>query len=837
MRPDKLRRVEAGQSARGERIASGLAAAPRFLGRYRIVAELARGSTSVVYLGIVAGPGGFNKLFALKQLRAALAEDPANVAMFLAEARLAGRLSHSNVVSTLEIEEDSALPYIVMEYLEGQPLFRASARARMTGAPLSVPMQLAILSDAVEGLSYAHQALGYDGAPLCVVHRDVSPNNVFVTYGGQTKLLDFGIAQSREIEGPRGGSPRGKVAYMSPEQAAGMTVDARADIFAVGVMLWEAVTGQRFWAQTTGETQIIDLLAAGRSPTARESALVGVPPDLQYIIMNATEPDPVDRYESAAALQADLQVVFRRMAPSGFNHRDVGRRLSEIFADDRARLQAAIDTQLELAQGAGEGGRPIPWLSAHSTAPPPRVGLDGAMPPDVRQTERAVRVATGPSEPAGTLAHAGPQAPADGEARAAMQAGTAERDEPPTTPRSLNIARRSGRASNLAVQSPPPSSGIAPLRAAGLRPPSAWLDEAPADADAADDTPLAEAPSDPATDEIIDEDGYVEADDSLTPLPTEIYEPGHRPDATEEEPFGAVLAGLTDAGPSAASSPSASTAAAAGPAPSGKAPVATAPDPGLRDVARQAPRAPEPRSAVATLPSMSIPVLPPSVHASDRPMAAGTAVSIAPAGSAPLAAAGKWSRKQSIILASAIAGVIAAVAVSSLRDRGSAPQPAARTVSSATAPVSAPQPVVVSLPALAQPQPQPPPTEAIGLAPSPARTTPTTPTTRPTLDPAGAALLPEGSGGDTPPGNAAASLPANTPGSAWGPAAGHLGLHAAAAAAPHAPAPVRAAPMPRAAPPPTPIATPAAHAVFPTATAMPVVRPVRSIDVTNPYSP
>jgi serine/threonine-protein kinase len=856
-RPDKLWRVEGGQGARGERVASGLAAAPRFLGRYRIVAELARGSTSVVYLGIVAGPGGFNKLFALKQLRAALAEDPANVAMFLAEARLAGRLSHSNVVSTLEIEEDSALPYIVMEYLEGQPLFRAGARARMAGVPLSIPLQLAILSDAVEGLSYAHQAVGYDGAPLCVVHRDVSPHNVFVTYGGQTKLLDFGIAQSREIEGPRTGSPRGKVAYMSPEQAAGTSIDARADIFAIGVMLWEAVTGQRFWAQTTGEGQILDFLAAGRSPPGREKALGGVPPDLQYIIMNATEPDPVDRYESAAALQADLQVVLRRMAPSGFNHRDVGRRVGEIFADDRARLQSAIDTQLELVHGAGDSARAVPWLSAHSTAPPPRVA-DGAMPPDLPSSRAeggsaaSAPRAGGPVEPTGTPAYAGAQppsvarAPVHRDERAAMQAAprlqggapgrAAERDESPTTPRSLNIARRSGRASNLAVQSPPPSSGIAPLRAGGQRLSGAWLEEAPANP--ADGSPYGQPRSDAAIEAPLDDFAY--ADDSITPMaPTEINEPGHRLDTGWQDPFGTAAPRPADRGPSARGYASMNVAGAAGPAPSADALVAAAPD-GLRDGARYASSGAEQRSlgVVATLPSVPIPILPSSTRASEGPVAAGTAVSIAPAGSPARAVASKSGRKQLIVVLSAIAGVVAALAVSSLRERGSRPPPAARADSSAAPRESAPPRVV------APPPPPPQPTWAADPT-----TSATPPTIDRTVDSPAAALPPPGAGAPGAgniPGNAAGNASgiaegnswANAAGNSWGTGASHLGVHAAdARPAAHAPVAARPGSMPKTAAPPASTATPSANAAFPTATAMPLVRPPRPIDVMNPYSP
>jgi serine/threonine-protein kinase len=707
------------------------------LGRYRIVAELARGSTSVVYLGIVAGPGGFNKLFALKQLRATLAEDPANVAMFLAEARLAGRLSHSNVVSTLEIEEQSALPYIVMEYLDGQPLFRAGARARMTGAPLSIPMQLAILNDAVEGLSYAHQALGYDGAPLRVVHRDVSPHNVFVTYGGQAKLLDFGIAQSCEAEGPRQGSPRGKVAYMSPEQAAGMNVDARADIFAIGVMLWEAVTAQRFWAQTTSEGHILELLASGRSPVGRERALAGAPPDLQYVIMNATEPDPADRYESAAALQADLQVVFRRMAPSGFNLRDVGRRLGEIFTDDRARLQAAIDTQLELVQSATEGAQGVPRLAAHSTVPPtPTIG-----------SPRPVVAAFSPS--------------------AAIPSQYANVEEPRTAHPSLSLARRSGRGANRSGQSSPPSSGISPLRAAGHGVPLAWLDGATAAMD----------PGPDGTDERVSIDDDWRSDDALDAHADDRAPAGQSGgrSGSAAAPRGALDSSTTVDRPTDA-----------------EAEWEAADEASEATPYLHRPTAHGSLGAVATLPSVPIPVLPPA-RAGERPSTdrpPGTSVSIAPEHSPPTPRAA--TRLRPVVLVAALAGVLAAVVVSAVRDRRTE-APAARAAATPIATNVIPSststaPVPLSAPAEQTIQESP-------------------------------LVVDRASGAPTP--------------------GGHVALHATDAHLPSR-APAKPVPMP---PPKSVVAPPPAHPASPAPAAAaappnpPALRPPRAIDVTNPYSP
>lgn len=402
--------MQAGARSRAGDGPGNLGAAPRALGRYRIVAELARGSTSVVYLAIVGGPGGFNKLFALKQLRGALASEPANVTMFLDEARLSARLSHPNVVQTLEIEEAGELPYIVMEYLDGQPLQRVIARARMAGTPLPLHMHLAALGGALEGLGYAHEATGYDGTPLRVVHRDVSPYNVFLTYGGDAKVLDFGIAQATDSNTEaQPATVRGRVAYMSPEHAAGEPTDARSDLFAVGVMMWEAVTGRRFWSNVASETKILNALASRQLPEGRESALAGAPIDLRRVIATAIAVDAQDRYESAAALRQDLNAALRRLTPHGFGTDHIGRHMSAIFVDDRARLQAAIDTQLDVVRGlstADYAAHPIPRLEgAHATPPPGRTSAPRPAPTTVRRStpDRALVTVIDPPRPRTTL--------------------------------------------------------------------------------------------------------------------------------------------------------------------------------------------------------------------------------------------------------------------------------------------------------------------------------------------------------------------------------------------------------------------------------------------------
>src|SRR5579859_6512235 len=203
-------------------------------GRYRLLAELGEVGMGNVYLAVARGPGGFNKLCVLKVLRPLLAQERASVKSFLSEGRLAVRLSHPNVVQTFEVAENAGRQAIVMEYLEGRSLAQIAERAQGERA-MPIAMQLHVLGCVLAGLHYAHELSDFDGKPLGIVHRDVSPQNVFVTFDGQVKLLDFGIAKARHAGSVHTstGIVKGKIRYMAPEQMSGETVDRRADLFAV----------------------------------------------------------------------------------------------------------------------------------------------------------------------------------------------------------------------------------------------------------------------------------------------------------------------------------------------------------------------------------------------------------------------------------------------------------------------------------------------------------------------------------------------------------------------------------------------------------------------------
>ncbi len=216
---------------------------------YRRIAELGRGGMATVHLAAMQGPHGVTKLVVIKELRPELAMNDEFVVMFFDEARLAARLNHPNIVQSYEVGEENGRQFIVMEYLEGQPLHRVWNKLQSSGK-MTVDVNLQVVSDVLSGLDYAHELANFNGSALNIVHRDVSPHNVFVTYTGDVKVVDFGIAKAADSSTQtRVGTLKGKLTYMPPEQAMGEKVDRRADIFAVGVLLWESSAGRPFVAR------------------------------------------------------------------------------------------------------------------------------------------------------------------------------------------------------------------------------------------------------------------------------------------------------------------------------------------------------------------------------------------------------------------------------------------------------------------------------------------------------------------------------------------------------------------------------------------------------------
>ncbi|WP_437781327.1 serine/threonine-protein kinase [Sorangium sp. So ce1097] len=367
------------------------------------MAEIGRGGMADVCLAVAQGPAGFNKLVVLKRVRPELCADAEILAMFLDEARLAARLNHPNVVQTYEAGDDGARFFIAMEYLEGQSL--GAIRNRMGHANVPLPLQVRVVCDALAGLHHAHELRDFDGTPIHVIHRDVSPQNIFVTYDGVIKVVDFGIAKAADsLSETRTGMLKGKVSYMSPEQARGERVDRRSDIFSVGVILWEAIAGKRMW-KGYNDLAVLGRLALGELPDLREDASrVDVDPEIERICAKALAPSRDGRYATAVELQEDLERWLGERHRS-MTAREVGALVAGQFAEDRARIKQLVEEQLRGVRWSGTHPRvtlgDLPKLSAGPasttptlTAPAVASSSDASsMLPSVSTTAPAVHAA------------------------------------------------------------------------------------------------------------------------------------------------------------------------------------------------------------------------------------------------------------------------------------------------------------------------------------------------------------------------------------------------------------------------------------------------------------
>lgn len=319
----------------------------RWVGKYRILSELGRGGMANVYLALAQGAGGVSKLVVLKALLPELASEPAALTMFLDEARLAAQLNHANVVQTYEVGTEGERQVIVMEYLEGQSFAHLIKRAGLAGHELSQAMHLRIIISVLEGLHYAHELCGYDGTPLLLVHRDVSPQNIFVTYGGQVKVLDFGIAKATSSSTHTAtGIVKGKISYMAPEQMVADNVDRRADIYSVGCLLWAIATGKKLWKDMP-DVHIMRRVISAEIPSP-QSVSPACDDDLNAIVMKALACDPGQRYQTAAELQEALENYCERFTLH-VKQKELGLCVSNLFADTRAELKALVERQLSLA--------------------------------------------------------------------------------------------------------------------------------------------------------------------------------------------------------------------------------------------------------------------------------------------------------------------------------------------------------------------------------------------------------------------------------------------------------------------------------------------------------
>ncbi|MFO0678481.1 MAG: protein kinase [Polyangiaceae bacterium] len=302
------------------------------LGRYDLVAEIASGGMATVFLGRLAGVGGFQRFVAIKRLHPHLARDADFVEMFIDEARLAARIHHPNVVPIAEIELSDDGHYLVMDYIEGDTVGRLLAKSADAERPLPPAVAVRIVVDALRGLHAAHELKDESGTPLLTVHRDVSPQNILVGVDGISRITDFGVAHAvSRLSSTRTGQLKGKLSYMAPEQARGKaagTIDRRADLFAMGIVLWEVLAGERlFRGESDAET--LNKMVNEPIPSLR-SRMPNAPEVMVSVVAQALERDRDKRFRTADDFAEALE---RAAKTCGWiaSHKDVANHVDAVL--------------------------------------------------------------------------------------------------------------------------------------------------------------------------------------------------------------------------------------------------------------------------------------------------------------------------------------------------------------------------------------------------------------------------------------------------------------------------------------------------------------------------
>ncbi len=293
---------------------SGLANPVR-VGRYIIFGEIAAGGMAAVHWGLLNGSAGFRRPVAIKRLHAGFATDAAFVEQFLDEAHLAARIRHPNVVQTLDVVAENDELLLVMEYVEGETVAHLLKQSVERGQGLPIDKAVGIIVGALHGLHAAHEAKDGSGAPLHIVHRDVSPQNVIVGRDGVTRVLDFGVAKAAaQMHSTAEGKIKGKLRYMSPEQMVGENIDRQTDVFAAGIVLWEMLAGRRLFNSPEGAGAVVNqVLNLPIQPPSTFRA--EVPQGLDRVVMKALERDRSLRFATARAFALELENVIGVASP------------------------------------------------------------------------------------------------------------------------------------------------------------------------------------------------------------------------------------------------------------------------------------------------------------------------------------------------------------------------------------------------------------------------------------------------------------------------------------------------------------------------------------------
>jgi eukaryotic-like serine/threonine-protein kinase len=343
------------------------------LGRYELLMPIAAGGMAMVWAARMKGTRGFQKIVAVKTMLPKLSEDPAFEQMFLDEASLASQVRHPHVVEILDLGEQDGVLYLVMEWIDGTPLNHLMRAAKTSGG-IPLPIGVRIVMHACGGLQAAHELRDDKGQLVGLVHRDISPQNVLVTFDGVTKVVDFGVAKATALGGgaTAAGQIKGKIAYMAPEQIKGATIDRRVDVFAMGVVLYALTTGKHPFRKESEAATMYRICSPEPAMSPRK-LVPGYPAALERVVMQALAKDPAKRYPTAndllRALDQSLPQSMRVSTDEGvaaFVRGLIGDKQEE----RRAQLQLAIETAEQRAQHKRLSLREV----LDSNPPPPPIG-------------------------------------------------------------------------------------------------------------------------------------------------------------------------------------------------------------------------------------------------------------------------------------------------------------------------------------------------------------------------------------------------------------------------------------------------------------------------------
>ena len=356
-------------------------------GKYVLLDRISVGGMAEVFLAKAFGAAGFERILAIKKILPTMVEDEEFITMFIDEARIAVQLNHSNIVQIHELGKNDEHYYIAIEYVPGRDLRAVLDQAKKRKHPIPIPLAVFLAQKVCEGLDYAHRKRDAQGRELNIVHRDISPQNVLIAFEGDVKVIDFGIAKAQgRLQKTQAGILKGKFGYMSPEQVRGLPVDRRSDIFALGVIIYEMLTGERLFV---GESDFSTLEkvrnAEVLSPREYNDT---IPDELDRVVMKSLAREPDDRYQWASDLGEDL-MRFLVAGGTVFGQKQLGLFMKEAFANDvqreqerMARFAAEVERESTHTDSAPAPAPSAPLPAAQIRASPPTLDLDSLPGPD-----------------------------------------------------------------------------------------------------------------------------------------------------------------------------------------------------------------------------------------------------------------------------------------------------------------------------------------------------------------------------------------------------------------------------------------------------------------------